>query len=217
MAALAISAVLAAVLVGSGQTARIPRSSLKSHEPSAGKVALALAQVSSPAASPSSCADMNLEEVKDAAAAMDSANGFECFKNYFAVLGGAQTEEELTSSLINTAGAYSGHMDWFDGNSFTKGVVNAMWDGVDFDGHGKAEITTNVPGFISGPPDIGTATYQATCPELDSHPCVKIDFTAGSLPRFYYTRKVSSTTFLTFVHTQDGSGKYSDINVLELK
>merc|ERR1712190_493736 len=93
--------------------------------------------------------------------------------------------------------------------------VNALWDGVDFDGHGNAEITIN-PGF-SFPPDIGTATYQAVCPELDSHPCLKIDITAGSLPRFYYTRKVSSTTFLTFVHTQDGSDTYSDINVLELK
>merc|ERR1711920_832885 len=96
-----------------------------------------------------------------------------------------------------------------------KDGVNALWDGVDFDGQGNAAITIN-PGF-SFPPDIGTATYQATCPELDSHPCVKIDFTAGSLPRFYYTRKVSSTTFLSFVHTQDGSEKYSDINVLELK
>merc|ERR1712176_1162496 len=109
-------------------------------------------------------------------------------------------------------------MEWFSGTPELFDFYNAVWDGVDFDGQGKAEITYNdVPGFTPGGPDIGTATYQAACPELDSHPCLKIDFTTGGLPRFYYTRKVSSTTFLTFVHMQDGSGTYSDVNVLELK
>mmetsp|Transcript_37099 Transcript_37099/g.37418 ORF Transcript_37099/g.37418 Transcript_37099/m.37418 type:complete len:123 (-) Transcript_37099:91-459(-) len=103
-------------------------------------------------------------------------------------------------------------MKWFDGIPPFKWVVNFLWKGMICDGSGECRITNLLP---IGGEDVGTLSYEEPCPKLDSYPCLKIDFTNGSLPRYYYTRKVSENKFLSFVHTQDGSDSYSDVNVLD--
>ena len=181
------------------------------------------------------CDGKNLEEVIDLSQDMSSEDGFECFKVYFESLGvsmnATMSMNESNSNVTNTTndlmntgnsslfidafeGKYLGDMKWFNGAKSLKRIVNRLWIGVRCDGNATCEILSRVR---NSPQDIGYITYEDICPELDAYPCLKIDFTNGPIPRFYYTRPVSNTTYLSFVHTQDGSNSYSDVNVLQLQ
>lgn len=89
------------------------------------------------------------------------------------------------------------------------------------DGNVNCTITTS-PFVPQGEADIGIVSVEENCPdfEFDDHPCIKIDFTGGPLPRIYNTRfDPSSEKFLNFVLNTDEDGNtegffFSDVNTL---
>ena len=90
-------------------------------------------------------------------------------------------------------------------------AINIVWHGIDCHGNGTCSIVTNAPSGMF-PQDTGIVTYEQECPDIARGPCVKIDFTAGPLPRTYFTRVVRPGSYLSFVRMQDGT--YSDVNFL---
>ena len=175
----------------------------------------------------STCSDLDLEEVRQTAAQLTKSKAFVCWQEFFTGLGPNQNETAL-NALATQPDNFTGTMRWFSGNSFVLFLAQYIWDGIDFDGEATGKITYNTLlasadavaewlGYNLVDDDIGVISYQENCPKLDNFPCLKIDFTAGSLPRVYYTRQVSETTYVSFVNLRgpdDGPNDYSDVNIL---
>ena len=166
-------------------------------------------------AAPQDCAEKELSEVIRISRFMSKEKSFDCFQFYFQTLGELITNETNSTTALNLNGSYLGNMKWFNGPLLVKCVGNVLWKGLQCDGNNNTcSIITRIIDVPEEDSDIGVVTYKDPCPELDDHPCYIIDFTTGPLPRFYYTRKVTDGVFLSFVHIQDGSDSYSDVNVL---
>jgi len=168
-----------------------------------------------PKIEPIECLNLDLEDATLAITLMAKADGLDCMLYYFSSLGYTQS----TSSRM-LQGEYTGTFSYYDGLVEAQIAEQLAWKGLSCNDGVCTIINRVLPRYVES----GPYTYETRCSlGLDYFPCLKIDFTAGENPRYFYTRIIDNTKTVTVVqlaenedttegvinvHSSDYAGEY---------